>query len=51
LSTLLLKHAELLVSMEGLGEANRRIPDGGLYVRDHVIEQVGPTAWRGRSRH
>ncbi len=44
MSTLLLKHAELLVSMEGLGEANRRIPDGGLYVRDHVIEQVGPTA-------
>jgi cytosine/adenosine deaminase-related metal-dependent hydrolase len=44
LSTLLLKHAELLVTMEGLGEANRRIPDGGLFVRNNVIEQVGPTS-------
>jgi cytosine/adenosine deaminase-related metal-dependent hydrolase len=41
--TLLLKHADLLVTMEGLGEANRRIPDGGLFVRDNVIEQVGAT--------
>ena len=44
MSTLLLKHAELLVTMEGLGEANRRIPDGGLFIRDNVIEQVAPTA-------
>ncbi|MGD8967325.1 MAG: 8-oxoguanine deaminase [Anaerolineae bacterium] len=43
MSTLLLKHADLLVTMEGLGEANRRIPDGGLFVRDNVIEQVGAT--------
>jgi len=44
LSTLLLKHADLLVTMEGLGDANGRIPDGGLFVRDNVIEQVGPTS-------
>ena len=43
MSTLLVKHADLLVTMEGLGEANRRIPDGGLFVRDNLIEQVGPT--------
>jgi cytosine/adenosine deaminase-related metal-dependent hydrolase len=42
--TLLLKNAELLVTMEGLGEANRRIPDGGLFARDNVITQVGPTS-------
>jgi cytosine/adenosine deaminase-related metal-dependent hydrolase len=42
--TLLLKHADLLVTMDGLGEANRRIPDGGLFVRDNVIEQVGATS-------
>ncbi len=44
MSTLLLKNADLLVTMEGLGEANRRIPDGGLFVRDNVIEQVGSTS-------
>lgn len=45
--TLLVKHAELLVTMcddrpprAGAG----RIPDGGLFVRDNVIEQVAPTA-------
>ncbi len=43
MSTLLLKHADLLVTMEGLGDENRRIPDGGLFARDQVIEQVGPT--------
>ena len=42
--TLLVKHADLVVTMEGLGEANRRIPDGGLFARDNVIEQVGPTS-------
>jgi cytosine/adenosine deaminase-related metal-dependent hydrolase len=42
LSTLLLKDAELLVTMEGRGEANRRIPGGGLFVRDGLIEEVGP---------
>ncbi len=44
MSTLLLKHAESLVTMEGLGDGNRRISDGGLFVRDNVIEQVGPTS-------
>jgi cytosine/adenosine deaminase-related metal-dependent hydrolase len=44
LSTLLLKHADLLVTMEGLREANRRILNGGLFIRDNVIEQVGPTS-------
>lgn len=44
MSTLLLRNAELLVTMEGLGEANRRISDGGLFVRDSLIEQVGPTS-------
>jgi cytosine/adenosine deaminase-related metal-dependent hydrolase len=42
--TLLLKNAELLVTMEGLDDANRRIPDGGLFARDNVITQVGPTS-------
>jgi len=35
------KHADLLVTMD---KDRRRIPDGGLFVRDNVIEQVGPTA-------
>ncbi|MCX7680918.1 MAG: 8-oxoguanine deaminase [Anaerolineae bacterium] len=42
MSTLLLKHADLLVTMEAMGE--RRIEDGGLLVRDNMIEQVGPTS-------
>jgi len=41
-STLLLKNAELLATMEDAGR--RRIPGGGLFARDHVIEQVGLTA-------
>ncbi|MDY7040000.1 MAG: 8-oxoguanine deaminase [Chloroflexota bacterium] len=41
MSTLLLKHANLLATMD---DEQRRVPDGGLYVRDNVIEQVGPTA-------
>jgi 8-oxoguanine deaminase len=40
MSTYLVRHAELLVTMDG---DRRRIPDGGLFVRDNVIEQVGPT--------
>ena len=44
MSTLLLKNAELLVTMEGLGASNRRIPDGGLYVRENMIAEVGPTS-------
>lgn len=52
MSTLLVKHADLLVTMEdgaplspgGLHTGGQRIPDGGLFVRDNVIEQVAPTA-------
>ena len=39
--TLLIRHATLVATMDDEG---RRIADGGLFVRDHVIEQVGPTA-------
>ncbi|MBI3535995.1 MAG: 8-oxoguanine deaminase [Chloroflexi bacterium] len=38
--TLLLKHADVLVTMD---DARREIRDGALYVRDNVIEQVGAT--------
>ncbi len=41
MSTLLLKHADLLMTMDA---ARQRIPDGGLFVRDRAIVQVGPTA-------
>ncbi len=41
MSTLLVKHADLLVTMDA---GRRRIPDGGLFVRDNVVEQAGPTA-------
>jgi 8-oxoguanine deaminase len=45
--TLLLKHATLLLPMdEGCqppARACQRIQNGGLYVRDNVIRQVGPT--------
>lgn len=41
MSTLLLRHADLLVTMDA---GRRRIPDGGLFVRDNAIVQVGPTA-------
>ena len=41
MSTLLVKRADLLVTMDA---DRRRIPDGGLFVRDNVIEQIGPTA-------
>ena len=40
MSTLLLKNAELLVTMD---DARRRIPDGGMYVVDNLIRKVGPT--------
>jgi len=39
--TLLVKHADLLVTMDA---DRRRISDGGLFVCDNVIEQVGPSA-------
>jgi len=41
MSTLILKHADLLVTMD---TERRRIADGGLYVRDNEVVQVGPTS-------
>jgi len=41
MSTLLVKNAALLVTMD---EGRRRIEDGGIFVRNNVIEAVGPTA-------
>jgi 8-oxoguanine deaminase len=41
MSTLLVKNALVLVTMD---EMRREIPRGALFVRDHVIEQVGLTA-------
>jgi 8-oxoguanine deaminase len=40
MSTLLLTHADLVVTMD---DARNRYPDGGILVRDGVIEAVGPT--------
>ncbi len=40
MSTLLVKHATLLVTMD---DDRRRIADGAVLVRDNVIEAVGPT--------
>ena len=40
MSTLLVKHATILVTMD---DHRREIPDGGLFVRDGFIEQVGET--------
>lgn len=44
MSTLLLKHADWVVTTKGIGVEWVRIPDGGLLIRDNVIEQVGPTS-------
>lgn len=41
MSTLLVKNADLLITMD---DRRRKIPGGGLFVRDGVIERVGPTA-------
>jgi 8-oxoguanine deaminase len=41
MATLLLRHADLLVTMDA---GRRRIPGGGLFARDNAIEQVGLTA-------
>ena len=38
--TLLIRHATILVTMD---DQRREIPDGGLFIRDGFIEQVGPT--------
>lgn len=40
MSTLLVRHATLLATMD---ETRREIADGGVFVRDHVIEAVGPS--------
>ncbi len=40
-TTLLVRHAALLVTMDGTGATWE---DGGLYVEDNVIRQVGPSA-------
>lgn len=40
MSSLLLKHADLLVTMDA---QRRKTADGGLFVRDNEIVQVGPT--------
>ena len=39
--TLLVKHADMLLTMDS---AHERIPDGGMFIRGNVIEQIGPTA-------
>jgi 8-oxoguanine deaminase len=41
MSTLLLQHANLLLTMD---PSRLRIADGGVFVRDGVIEAVGPTS-------
>ena len=41
MGTLLVRHAEILVTMD---DRRREIADGGLFIREGVIEQVGPTA-------
>ena len=40
-TTLLVKNARMLVTMDA---TRREIPDGAVFIRDHVIEQVGPSA-------
>lgn len=41
MATLLIQNAKLLVTMD---DHRREIPDGGLFIRDGFIEQVGPTS-------
>jgi cytosine/adenosine deaminase-related metal-dependent hydrolase len=41
MSTLLIRHARTLVTMDA---QRREIADGAVFVRDHVIEAVGPSA-------
>ncbi len=45
MSTTLVAHADLLVTMVGDSSNSNgsTIPDGGLYIRDRVIQQVGPS--------
>src|SRR5512137_1224022 len=44
MSTLLLRHAKLLITMD---DRRRTLADGALFVRDNVVEQVGPTSQLG----
>ncbi len=46
MSTLLVKHAAILVTMD---DHRREIADGGLFIRDGFIEQVAPTSELPRS--
>ncbi|MCW5850953.1 MAG: amidohydrolase family protein, partial [Anaerolineae bacterium] len=39
--SLLVRHATLLVTLD---DDRRRVPDGGLYIQDGVIQAVGPTS-------
>ena len=41
MNTLLVRHAHVLVTLD---ERRREIVDGGLFIRDGVVEQVAPTA-------
>ncbi|MBS0446734.1 MAG: 8-oxoguanine deaminase [Proteobacteria bacterium] len=41
MSTLLIRNARLVATMD---DARRELRDGAVYVRDHVIEAVGPSA-------
>lgn len=41
MATTLIRHAERLVTMD---QARREIVDGGLFIRDNVIEQVAPSS-------
>lgn len=41
MSTLLAKNAEVLVTMD---DERREIPGGGIFVRDGLVEQIGPTS-------
>ncbi len=41
MSTLLIRNASLLITMD---DNHRALRDGGLFVRDNVIEQIGPSA-------
>ena len=40
MTTVLVQHADILVTMD---DHRREIPDGGLFIRDGFIEQVGPS--------
>ncbi len=41
MTTLLIRHARLLATMDDM---RREIPDGAVFMRDHMIEAVGPSA-------